>query len=486
MPETDSSTHVDMSSVSVEVEQFCGDCHAAPRPESFPKNAWYTEVKRGYDFYNQSGRSDLSPPPMGTVVKYYRALAPDKLEIPVAGSRDASGALAFQHESVDLQRDESWPAVSQLRYLSAEGAGQTGHLVACDMQSGVIARIAISGRELSAPQSIGKTANPGQVEIIDIDADGVSDWLIADLGSFQPADHQEGRVVRLNDLKHQVEPSVLLDHVGRVADVQGGDFDNDGDIDLVVAEFGWQETGSILLMRQTKQVSSIPKFEVSTIDNRHGTIHVPAVDINNDGHLDFVALISQEHEVIEAFINDGKGSFEKQRILTADDPAFGSSGIELVDMDLDGDVDVLYTNGDMLDSFYLKPYHAIHWLENTGSFPFVRHEIATMPGVMRALATDLDGDSDMDIVACAYVPEASLRSDVVDYDSLLWIEQRSKTEFVRHTLERSRRGHMAMEVHDFDHDGRPDIAVGNFVNHAQESREWIRVWWNQRRQQAKN
>src|SRR4029077_17965336 len=120
-----------------------------------------------------------------------------------------------------------------------------------------------------------------------------------------------------------------------------------------------------------------------------------------DGHLDFVALISQQHEAVVAFLGDGKGGFRKEVIDQAPHPAWGSSGLALVDLDGDGDLDVLVTNGDMLDDFQLKPYHGIRWLENRGSFPFVAHALAPMFAAMRAQAADLDGDGDMDVVACA-------------------------------------------------------------------------------------
>ena len=46
---------------------------------------------------------------------------------------------------------------------------------------------------------------------------------------------------------------------------------------------------------------------------------------------------------------------------------------------------------------------ASQWLENTGAFPFVEHRLADLPGVFRAQAGDLDGDGDLDIVACAFI-----------------------------------------------------------------------------------
>ena len=61
---------------------FCSGCHALPKPASFPQSAWYDEVKRGFDFYHQSARKDLSPPPVQAVVVYFRTRAPKSLAAP--------------------------------------------------------------------------------------------------------------------------------------------------------------------------------------------------------------------------------------------------------------------------------------------------------------------------------------------------------------------------------------------------------------------
>src|SRR5262249_48833937 len=153
---------------------------------------------------------------------------------------------------------------------------------------------------------------------------------------------------------------------------------------------------------------------------------VPTVDLDGDGRLDFVALISQEHETVVAFLNDGSGGFRRENIFSANEPAFGSSGIALVDLDGDRDVHVLYTDGDALDTFSPKPYHSIRWLESCGTFPFVDHLLTAMPGAHRALAGDLDGDGDLDVVACSLLPRHMLGSqESAAFDSLLWLEQES-------------------------------------------------------------
>ena len=52
-----------------------------------------------------------------------------------------------------------------------------------------------------------------------------------------------GKVVWIRGNAPDEEPFVLLEGVGRVADVQPCDIDQDGDLDLIVAEFGWRRTG---------------------------------------------------------------------------------------------------------------------------------------------------------------------------------------------------------------------------------------------------
>jgi hypothetical protein len=188
-------------------------------------------------------------------------------------------------------------------------------------------------------------------------------------------------------------------------------------------------------------------------------------DLDGDGKLDFVALLSQHHETVVAFLGDGKGGFRQETIDAAPHPAWGSSGLQLVDLDGDRDQDMLVTNGDMLDDYQLKPYHGIRWLENKGAFPFVAHVLAAMPGVIRAQAADLDGDGDMDVVAGSLVqvsgPSGPVKSP--DAPSLVWLEQTAPGTFARHTLERGAQ-HLSLDLGDLDGDGRVDIVTANSLS----------------------
>ena len=183
---------------------------------------------------------------------------------------------------------------------------------------------------------------------------------------------------------------------------------------------------------------------------------------------------------IGAFLNVGGGEFKKQTLHAANDPSFGSSGIQVVDLDKDGDDDIIYTNGDMFDSLLVKPYHGIRWLENTGEFPFVAHELTSMPGVHRALAGDLDNDGDLDIAAVAFVPHG-LRVNGVDrdLDAMIWLEQVRPGEFQRHTIETGGCLHATFELADLDQDGDLDIVAGSFYERGDVNQPAVTIWWNE-------
>lgn len=451
---------VDIETLRPRVRKFCGDCHAVPDPATFPRKAWHDEVAQGYRFYEQSDRTDLSPPPMNDVVAYYRQLAPVELPTPTVVQSMTKPPIEFQALHFKRPQGADKGSVSFLRELKL--GKRSSALAVCDMKTGELSRVTIGRKGDQRLQQIMQLGHPAHIEPCDLNGDQIADFIVAELGSFLPADHSKGQVVWLRGkTTGGFERIVLLKNVGRVADVRAADFDGDGALDLVVAEFGWRTTGRILLLRQTGTAKETPQFEMTVLDKRHGAIHVPVADLNGDSRPDFVALISQEHETVVAFLNRGDGRFEEKIIFTAGDPSFGSSGIQLVDLDRDGDLDVVYTNGDSFDSFYLKPYHAVRWLENRGRFPFTPHQLTRMPGVSKAIAADLDGDGDLDIAAAAFIPKRVLnQAGQTKYDTLIWLEQTQPGKFQRHRVERSSNGHLALELGDFNGDGKLDLAVG--------------------------
>ncbi len=255
--------------------------------------------------------------------------------------------------------------------------------------------------------------------------------------------------------------------LGRVTDVRAADFDGDGDLDLIVAVFGMYVAGELVYLENRTVDYARPEFVARRVDPRHGAIHVPVADLNADGRPDFVAVFAQEHEKVVAFVNAGKGQFTPREIYAAPHPAFGSTGIELVDLDHDGDLDVLYTNGDVLDGkSILRPEHGVQWLENRGAYPFTPHRLADMYGASQAAAADIDGDGDLDILATSFLPGAFFRQprQSLRLDAVILLEQTAPGVFVRHVLETVSADHPSCDVGDFDGDGRPDLVFSNFAS----------------------
>jgi hypothetical protein len=147
-------------------------------------------------------------------------------------------------------------------------------------------------------------------------------------------------------------------------------------------------------------------------------------------------------------------------------------------MDLDGDLDVLYTNGDSFDGGP-KPHHSVQWLENRGQLPFEHHHLCFMPGVLNARAGDFDGDGDVDVVAASLL-SGPIRQQFKDADlsSVLMLIQESPGVFVPTQLERSSHLHMSIATDDFNGDGTKDIAIGSFVREGQSELPDLSIWWN--------
>ncbi len=466
-----------------QVQQFCGvACHAYPPPDSFPRWAWRKEVTQGFTF-GMRLRPDLPAPALEEVITYYEKRAPLELPLPTRPEAPGVPSIQWQRRGYSLPGREPFPEVVNVNLVRFTPTGPLEILVCeCDplKNEGQVLRC---NPHVDPPawQVLGKVPAPAHAELVDLDGDGHADILVACLGRFFPSDEKAGSVVWLRGRGDGTfTPLPLLSDVGRVADVQAADFNGDGKLDLVVAEFGWRETGSILLLENRTTDWSKPQFVPRVLDDRHGTIHVPVADLNRDGKPDFVALISQEHETVVAFLNEGEGRFRKEVIHAAPHPAYGSSGIQLADVDGDGDLDVLYTNGDVLDKpFVLKPYHGVHWLENRGTYPFTPHRLTDMPGVTRAVAADVDGDGDLDILAVSYLPaEEFTRRDELALDSVLWLEQTRKGTFVRRPLETKECDHFTCAIGPLYGAGKPPtLVVGNFWSTKQRPlKETITLW----------
>ncbi len=467
---------VDKQLLESQIREACTYCHAYPEPQTIPKEFWEKELRQAYGFLEHSDFDPQKVPPFAPTLRFFRDRAPDRFEIePPQGT---PSPLVFQTRDLAVEVDREttgqfalpvYQGVSNIQW-SPWGAEKQNASLITDMPTGqIFVWEPRTGRNTLS--FLGKVTHPGHLETTDLDQDGRPDALVADLGTLQTSDAKKGQVLWLHaDESGTYQMTSLLAGVGRVADVRAADFDSDGDRDLVVAEFGGQFSGHVLYLENRTTDYREPHFEVHTLDDRAGVIHVPVADLNGDGRLDFMALISQEHEKIVAFLNQGDGKFRKEVVFDANNAGYGSAGIELTDVDGDGDLDVLLVNGDTLDFQIYRPYHQVQWLENKGSFPFQRHALTPLPGGLAVSSGDLDADGDLDIVASAFLPfgitDPQTGVNLLDgkrVASLVWLEQTSPRQFETHVLETGRYSHATVKCADVDGDGDLDLLTGHFT-----------------------
>jgi tetratricopeptide (TPR) repeat protein len=461
-----------------EVHRLCAACHAYPPPETFPRQAWRKEVKQGYDLLRGSTLQGEFPP-LENVVLYYERRAPERLPMieqpPAAGKVRIKFAKKGTGWMVNLP---PYPGVANVNLARLFGA-EKQELLLCDTRLDRV--LVVKPHEAaSGIQALPQVIAPSHTTVVDFDSDGRQDVLVAGLGNFFPTDDKVGKVIWLRAVPGgNFETITLLDGVGRVSDVQAADFSGDDKLDLVVAVFGWRATGEILYLENQTTDWSRPEFVRHEVDGRHGAIHVPMADFNGDNRPDFVGLISQEHESVVAYLNLGSGKFQRETIFAAPHPTYGSSGLEVVDLDGDGDQDVLLTNGDVLDRPYLlKSYHGVQWLENRGAFPFAHHLLAPMYGASRAVAADFDGDQDSDIAAVSFLPRLEFpERESLRLSSVVLFEQTDARKFVMHVLETGACDHFTCAAGDWDADGKVDLVVGNYSWKRSESLADAAVLW---------
>ena len=295
-------------------------------------------------------------------------LRPEAVGAPVEGK-----PWIAQITAVDLDRDGLMDLVvceaqkNQILWIRQTSPGKFEEQVLCD--------------DIKAPV---------HTEAVDIDGDGDLDLLVASMGQVFPTNEQIGSVVILENDGHQhFTKHVLLDHVARVTDVRAGDFNHDGKLDLAVAQFGYDQ-GEIRWMENLGNW----QFRSHNLLNLSGTINVCVADMNGDGIPDITAVVSQQWEEIHLFTNDGAGNFTDKVVYGSTNEDFGSSGISLCDLNRDGRLDILYTNGDGFDYAEpgARPWHGVQWLENLGEGNFRYHRIGNLPGAYSPVGVDLDGE----------------------------------------------------------------------------------------------
>lgn len=212
------------------------------------------------------------------------------------------------------------------------------------------------------------------------------------------------------------------------------DFDGDGDLDVVASNL----SGGFIYWYQNNGSEVFTQFTVNTTYPQ--PYEVRALDHDNDGDMDVLSACYSNLQQVGKLVlhrNMGNGTFQAFEI---DQSAPGITSCYWVDLDGDGDMDIVATMGDQ---------DRINWYESSGGpFPaYTEHVLAYGVGYATyVVATDLDGDGDIDVVASA-----------LDDRSTDWFENDGSEVFTRHLLARNTPNAQFVGTGDIDGDGTPEI-----------------------------
>lgn len=374
---------------------------------------------------------------------------------PAAGdSRGSTAPPLFAAQAIGAApKGEERPQISHVAIVDLDRDGLNDVLV-CDALRNAIGWIRQSPKGTFTEQVITGVSSPAHVDAVDMDGDGDLDLLVAALGYLFPNNSRVGSVIVLeNDGRQRFKARYIADRVARVADARAADLDADGDLDVSVAGFGYDEGETSWLENRGNW-----SFTPHVLQRLSGAINALPGDVNGDGRPDIVALISQEWEEIWAFVGDGRGGFTPQMLWGSTNPDFGSSWLSMTDMDRDDDPDLLYANGDAFEYAppNSRPWQGIQWLENRGSLRFELHRMVDLQGATSPTAVDLDADGDLDVLLVT----ANTDWDNPRAASLLWLENDGRMAFTLHPIASAPTHLLTVAVGDLDGDGRPDAATG--------------------------
>jgi Ca2+-binding RTX toxin-like protein len=167
------------------------------------------------------------------------------------------------------------------------------------------------------------------------------------------------------------------------SDIAEGDVDNDGDLDLVTANFGSNNV-SVLLNNGQGSFSLSGNFAVGV-----NPVDVALGDFNEDGNLDLVtANIGQfsQGNTVSVLLGNGTGSFGSATDFTV---GTSPSSVAVADFNRDNNLDFAVGNFDGTVS--------VRFGNGTGSFPIVSTLNAGVSG-FSILAGDFNNDNNPDIV----------------------------------------------------------------------------------------
>lgn len=442
---------------------YCAACHIKPEPDVLDKITWETKVlpdmRKRMGLYLEEDFGTPLPEDEGVpegiyskaqlisrenwkkLLAYYIENAPEK-PLPQADKLvPKKGIPGFELEIPEFPFVRS-SLTTMIRVNSQTGNLWLGHrfrsLFVLDPKNGF--------KQLD---SISTPVAPVEIAWRSDDS-----FDLLSMGLMDPANDSLGTLENYSKTSQTWVTNPIKSELMRPVHVEFSDFNGDGINDQVISHFG-NHLGKLSLY-----LSNPTGFEEIILKKDPGARRTIAVDFDQDGDLDILALMTQAKESILLFENQGSGVF-REKVLLGFQPAFGSSDFRYEDMNGDGFPDLVLVNGDNADqSQILKNYHGVRIFENDGKGKFSENWFYPIHGASGLEIGDFDQNGTLDLFVIAFFPD---RKEKPKQD-LIYFNQGKNGGFQPFIIENAPDFNwLTITQGDLDGDGDQDVVVGTFA-----------------------
>jgi hypothetical protein len=246
--------------------------------------------------------------------------------------------------------------------------------------------------------------------------------------------------------------------------VATADLDRDGLLDILSCD---GQRNQVVWLRQVSRGNYEETVLASDI---RGPVHVEAVDMDNDGDLDLLVasmgVIFPNNDTIGSIIvleNDGQQHFNK-RVLA--EHVARVTDVRAGDFNRDGRLDLAvaqfgYDQGE------------VRWMENLGNWQFRSSILLNLSGAIHSCVADMNGDNTQDIVVLVSQ----------QWEEIVLFQNDGSGNFTQKVIFGSTNedfGSSGIALFDLNRDGRPDVLYtnGDGFDYAEPgSRPWHGVQW---------